>query len=646
MEGELAKIKKIYGENFAKLCRSLFPTILEEEGKLLEVLQAKFAPTRSLYEDLASQNKIHEFKYYIYHEAGIRPAKIVDIKERPEKLMAKAGYKLYRCKTNRDIDHFKKYYNYDELLCTFTDPARISTHHVFFAVKKGAERLRRQDFLHPRREDEYGTSVISIQFNKADNDVSIKNRYNHSVDNPDSTFYNDLENIIPGLTSSFAKYYGLDPVVDYGRYSFFTLDGYVFDENKQRHKYNQKFGEIYFCENNIVINDGEVVEYDRSRYELVDCYLIDRSQKTIKSLLVDDSFVNGFGEIEKIDVEKADHGGKKITITFDGGKKAYITTNRTNAIVAYENEHITKVGDAFMKRNTQLRSLSLPNVEEVKDGFCTNAKKLTNLQMPKLKSTGNGFMTNNNGLKVVDLPELKFVGRSFMQHAVDVEELILPRLEVADDKFMGNNKGLTELSLPSLRIAGNDFLAHNNKIASVSLPSLVEAMTGFMRFNQSLTEISLPKIKNIGSGFFHHGRQVRYAYLPELESVGADFLHDTEKLEEIVVPNIRSIGDNAMIVNETLREFIAPKLSAVGVNFLFSNEILEKFVAPELAMVDAHFMARNKSLKEISCPKLQYIDMGFLWDNESLEYINLPRIKNMPLNIQKLIDKMNAVENE
>ena len=60
MDGELNKIKKIYGENFAKLCRSLFPTILEEEGKLLDILQRKFAPTRSLYEDLVKEEKVQE----------------------------------------------------------------------------------------------------------------------------------------------------------------------------------------------------------------------------------------------------------------------------------------------------------------------------------------------------------------------------------------------------------------------------------------------------------------------------------------------------------------------------------------------------------------------------------------------------------
>lgn len=40
---ELKKIKKTYGENFMKMCRSLFPTLLEDEGKLYEILNMSFS---------------------------------------------------------------------------------------------------------------------------------------------------------------------------------------------------------------------------------------------------------------------------------------------------------------------------------------------------------------------------------------------------------------------------------------------------------------------------------------------------------------------------------------------------------------------------------------------------------------------------
>ena len=71
-------------------------------------------------------------------------------------------------------------------------------------------KIKREDFTNPEREDEYGTSVISIQVTKGDKSfISIKNRYNHSVSNPDATFGNNLDNIAPGLTKAFCSLYDI-----------------------------------------------------------------------------------------------------------------------------------------------------------------------------------------------------------------------------------------------------------------------------------------------------------------------------------------------------------------------------------------------------------------------------------------------------
>ena len=83
---------------------------------------------------------------------------------------------------------------------------------VWFAVKKNVDEIKSEDFKKPRREDDYGTSVISIQFSKSKiNYLSIKNRYNHTITdvNPDSTYGNNLDNIIVGLTQAFVETYNL-----------------------------------------------------------------------------------------------------------------------------------------------------------------------------------------------------------------------------------------------------------------------------------------------------------------------------------------------------------------------------------------------------------------------------------------------------
>ena len=123
--------------------------------------------------------------------------------ENPKDLLNKAGYILYECKTEEEVQSFKKYYAKGEELCTFNGN-RLDSCYVYFAVKKDVDNIKREDYKEPKRQDQYGTSVVSIQFTKDDtHTLSIKNRYNHTVDNPDATFSNDLDNIIKGLTDSF-----------------------------------------------------------------------------------------------------------------------------------------------------------------------------------------------------------------------------------------------------------------------------------------------------------------------------------------------------------------------------------------------------------------------------------------------------------
>ena len=111
---ELKKIKKIYGENFMKLCRELFPTLLEIEGRLLEVLSSTFANnSRTLYDDIIKNNLQGEFKNYIYSKFNDeKREKIIIPNKTPYELLDEAGYTLYECKTIEEVQIFEKYYVY------------------------------------------------------------------------------------------------------------------------------------------------------------------------------------------------------------------------------------------------------------------------------------------------------------------------------------------------------------------------------------------------------------------------------------------------------------------------------------------------------------------------------------------------------
>ena len=191
------------------LCRELFPVILEQEGLLSKLLLDNFEPSHFLYEDIVKNNLINDFENYIYGLLDVETAGEIKLDKTPKELLSEAGYDLYECHNESDIQNFKEYYAPGEALCTFRG-GRLNDCYVFFAVKKNVDKIRRSDVTEPKRQDEYETSVISIQFEKNEtHTLSIKNRYNHEVENPDVTFSNNLNNIILGLTDSFSKYYGL-----------------------------------------------------------------------------------------------------------------------------------------------------------------------------------------------------------------------------------------------------------------------------------------------------------------------------------------------------------------------------------------------------------------------------------------------------
>ena len=99
-------IKKKFGENFAKFCRSHFSTILEQEGLLSKVLLDKFHPNRELYDDLIQNDLTDDFIGYFYNSVGLETNNAPLSTNTPKELFEMAGYDLYHCKTQEDVDFF------------------------------------------------------------------------------------------------------------------------------------------------------------------------------------------------------------------------------------------------------------------------------------------------------------------------------------------------------------------------------------------------------------------------------------------------------------------------------------------------------------------------------------------------------------
>lgn len=480
---DLKEIKKHYGEKMMHLCRELFPSLLETPGILFKTLSSHFAYNRFLCDDIIEEHKEYEFKNYIYSYIDVEKKDKVENLKSPTELLSEAGYDLFECHSEEEIQSFKKYYVKGEELCTFNG-GRLERCHVFFAVKKNVNEIKREKFKNLQRQDEYGTSVISIQFTKGEyNTVSIKNRYNHHVNNPDATFSNNLDNIIQGLTESFEKYYSLNIGMD--RENGFELKNYTKVRNIngfKYYKYNIEKNNIYYCPDNIVIADNNVHEYDKSKYLVFENYIlsyVDKNIATIKRFKVlnanreiinfPEAFIESIGKIENIKVTN-DKESKTKEIVINGDIK--IILDEKNCILSYQNEHVTEIGNDFLMYSKEIKELIIPSVKKI----------------------GDRCLTYNEKLKNIDVTNALVIGREFLQF----------------------NKELEQFNAPNLKVLCG----------------------GALTLNTKLNCLNIPKVHTIGSLSFQHNQELEELYLPDVLLIGIRFFQDNEKIKKVYMPNL------------------------------------------------------------------------------------------------------------
>lgn len=390
---ELKKIKKIYGEKFKNLCRSMFPVILEQEGTLLNILEKRFSHNcNSLYESLTENGLETEFKNLIFEEFDQKREETEKTEERsPYEILDEAGYNLYECKTEDDIQSFRKYYAPNEVLCTIYNGGRLNTRYCFFAVKKDVDKIERENFTNPRKDDEYSTSVLGIQFTRdAMCTAQIISRYNHTVINPNCTLGNDLDRLAPGLSQSFANLLK-ERALNFNNSQTktgFEIPGYTLASDGKYYKYNIEELGVYCCPNNIVIENGtprEVIPLDRGM--VIDNFCIDFKNKEIKMLdnfIYFDSFPDGLQDIEKMEVEKSENDGKIIKVYLNNKKEpVVIGVDKDNQIIKYENQYLQQFEDAFLLANETLKELNLPKSPEL-EMWIRERNNITTLDIARL----------------------------------------------------------------------------------------------------------------------------------------------------------------------------------------------------------------------------------------------------------------------
>jgi len=485
------KIKKQNGEAVAKVMREAVLLDVPDIVHILEFAGNNPDDARALIPFIRERYK-----------AKTKSEIFVD--KNPLELLSDAGYDAFVVENEAQKDSIKKYFRSGEELCTFSDPDRHKKFYMIHAIKRGADKIK--PAANPMRQDEYGTSVISIQIAKDGGFISIKNRYNHTVNDPDATFNNYPDFIIPGLTNSLKQFFNVDFDVTESLLpdGFCSINGQIFKFNYRiwgRLPGTTESGYYGYGDGFYFYGDN-VIKLNRDYEIMLENYVLNLREGTLKDLLIDES--TGTAEWEQQRYQRKDKT-RILLERFFKGKNIKVTINPENKhekIIYADGVWVAKVIDGKMVE------LNLPGVKVVGDDFLNDAGHLKKLYMPDLEKAGRMFLWSVYSITEVYLPKLKEVGYLFIASGA-LSHIELPSLERCGGGFLENNNSLTELCLPELQYAdGREFLPENCVLRRLDLPKLKKIPEWFLLKNTVLEYCNLPSVQKSDRKKLRHVRYV------------------------------------------------------------------------------------------------------------------------------------------
>ena len=169
---------------------------------------------------------------------------------------------------------------------------------------------------------------------------------------------------------------------------FIIVDGKRYRYNIVSKDVNGKL--TYFCEENVIVKNGVVKKLDSLSKLLIDTYVLDLKEKTIKNLdkahtqvFYKDSFIKSIGKIQDVQICEEQNGEKTIIIKPENGESIFVDINAHGEIESYVNANISSIDSYFLYRNTALKSLYVPNVNYIGDWFMPNNRGLNKLLVSK-----------------------------------------------------------------------------------------------------------------------------------------------------------------------------------------------------------------------------------------------------------------------
>ena len=577
------KIKKQNGEAFAQAIREFDSGIFEIEN-LPEVLKRagkEAEPLLMFLETIKIQN--------------MRPE--ISTERSFKEILEEAGYDFLIADDLKKQNMLRSLFAKGEELCTFKDPMRFQNYYIIYLIKKGAKNLNRADFLHPQREDAYATSLMSIQILKTGGFIKITNRYNHSVQNPDNTFYSNPDYIAPGLSSALKRHFN----VDFKDGFIEEPDGYLFIKNKI-YKYHLEMGNVFYGEN-FYVKDGICFPVQKDYQLLVDNFILDF--KDNKIIVPHEEDMDLYPEDVFLSLLRKEVKDKKMILKKED-KETYG--------VYLEDRCCLKV------RNGRLVYANLKSVNQIEHPVFVHHDWIEEVYLDQVKSfIPDSFIFCKN-LKVLSLKSALFVPSNSICRLPSLETLYLNNVQKVCQESISLLPKLKFLMMNNVKEIQSNSLMHLDKMVEFTFYKLTKIGARVMSKNKSLKKIMAPCLERIGSCAVSENSALEDVCFMRLKKIGSKSLCSNHCLKLLVLDLVETAESGSLSCNDNLTFLLMNNLKTIGMNAFFDN--------PKLRYVESEAF---ESLSHCNC---------FIKSGENV-FFYMPNLRQGKINLT-VITRKNA----
>lgn len=303
----------------------------------------------------------------------------------------------------------------------------------------------------------------------------------------------------------------------------------------KEYKYNIVANDIYYCNNNTIIKNGEAIQLHEDLM-LIDCYIVDLANTQVyyfdQSLKDQDCFLKSLGDIWSINIRYRPNAIRILEFIpkDESYDKVCVSINKRNEIVDVSDPNLTECGNGYLKYNNTIEYLTLPNLKICGSDFLASNKILSSIELPNLEKCKDGFLSSNILLESISVPKLQKCRHGFLQSNHRLRELDLPNLESCGGDFCCMNKIIQTFNAPKLRLCGDHFLFANYAIKQLSLESLEKVRLEFIPNNSDISYFYAPKLKEYGEYFLDDAKNCKKIIAPDAHEI--DFDTDIEQANQ------------------------------------------------------------------------------------------------------------------